>query len=323
MKMRSAECGMRNKNYSQSFRTPNSAFRTKQMKPHWLKKKLTLNGIKPMQNRLRGLKLHTVCEEARCPNLPECFANKVATVMIMGDICTRACKFCAVKTGRPGALDPDEPKNVGRWAQRLGLRHIVITSVDRDDLPDLGAPHFAETVRQTKAYNSTSIIEVLTPDFQGKSHLIFKVCEAQPEIYNHNLETVERLTPKIRSASKYSRSLSVIEQVKRNYPHQVTKSGLMLGLGEKKEEVIQTMRDLACHGCDLLTLGQYLQPTPKHFPVAEYIHPKQFEEYQKIGEEIGFKAVFSGPFVRSSYMAEGLFYKASLPFHQNGGQLHV
>jgi len=278
-----------------------------QRKPDWLKKKLQLNGIRPMQERLRGLKLHSVCEEAKCPNLPECFNKKVATVMIMGETCTRSCKFCSVKTGRPGPLDPHEPTNVGKWARELGLKHIVITSVDRDDLDDLGATHFAETVRQTKACNPASTIEVLTPDFQGKFSFIHKVCEAGPHIYNHNLETIERLTPKVRSASNYNRSLMVLKTVKDFDSKQITKSGLMLGLGETEDEVLTSLRDLYEHGCDIITLGQYLQPSPKHLPVQEYVHPDQFKKYETLGLEMGFKAVFSGPFVRSSYLADEIY----------------
>ncbi|MDO8519185.1 MAG: lipoyl synthase [Deltaproteobacteria bacterium] len=274
------------------------------MKPEWLKKRLAPQGILPMKEKLRGLGLHTVCEEAKCPNLSDCFSKQVATVMIMGDICTRSCKFCAVKTGRPRPLDPEEPANVARWVGEIGLKHVVITSVDRDDLPDLGAKHFGATVLAVKSHNPKAIVEVLTPDFQGKGELIDEVCNNKPMIYNHNLETVERLTPAVRSASKYSRSLKVIHWVKTHHPEQVTKSGLMLGLGETTEEVIQAMRDLVEAGCDLLTLGQYLQPTPKHLTVAEYIHPDQFAEYEKIGKSAGFKAVFAGPFVRSSYLAD-------------------
>lgn len=282
------------------------------MKPDWLKKPLKLNGVKPMKDRLRGLQLHTVCEEAKCPNLPECFSKKVATIMIMGDICTRACKFCAVATGRPKALDANEPENVGLWAKEIGFRHLVITSVDRDDLRDLGAAHFAETIRKVREYNPTTIIEVLTPDFQGKEPLIQLVCEAEPQIYNHNLETVERLTPSVRSASKYSRSLGLIRWVKSNFPKQITKSGLMLGLGETVPEVEKSMGDLLSHGCDFLTLGQYLQPTPKHLPVKEYIHPDQFAAYEALGKKMGFKAVFSGPFVRSSYLADEVYNQSGL-----------
>ncbi|MBI2340004.1 MAG: lipoyl synthase [Deltaproteobacteria bacterium] len=280
------------------------------MKPPWLKKKLSLTALQPMQKKLRALNLHTVCEEARCPNISECFARGIATIMIMGEVCTRACKFCAVATGRPKSLDPADPRRVAHWASSLGLKHLVITSVDRDDLPDLGAGHFAETVRQIRRENPGMIVEVLTPDFQGKGELISQVAGTGPEIYNHNLETVQRLTPRVRSASKYARSLSVISHVKKNFPRQFTKSGLMLGLGEEEEEVIGAMRDLVESGCDLLTLGQYLQPTPKHLPVVEYIHPDRFNTFKQIGEEIGFRAVFSGPFVRSSYMAEN-FLKAA------------
>lgn len=277
------------------------------MKPEWLKKKLDLSTLQKMQVKLRGLELHSVCEEARCPNISECFSKGVATVMIMGDTCTRACKFCAVKTGRPLVLDPNEPKNVANWVKKLELKHIVITSVDRDDLDDLGATHFAKTIDEVKKANPRSVIEVLTPDFQGRGECIEKVCQAGPKIYNHNLETTKRLTPHVRSASKYDRSLKVIFWVKQNYPEQITKSGIMLGLGETKEELLEAMKDLLDHQCDLLTLGQYLQPTQKHLPVKEYIHPDQFKEYQEIGKQMGFKAVFSGPFVRSSYLADELY----------------
>lgn len=283
------------------------------MKPAWLKKSYSFSDIRAMKQRLRGFQLHTVCEEARCPNISECFARGTATVMIMGDICTRSCKFCAVATGRPQPLDPNEPVHVAQWTRQLGLKHVVITSVDRDDLPDQGAQHFAKTIREVKKENPEIIVEVLTPDFQGKTELIDEVCQTDPHIFNHNLETVERLTPHVRSAAKYRRSLSVIQHVKKNYPHFYTKSGLMLGLGEKEDEVIQAMRDLVNHGCDLLTLGQYLQPSPRHLPVVDYIPPKKFDEYQKEGETLGFRAVFAGPFVRSSYMADGFFLERHIP----------
>ncbi len=277
------------------------------MKPAWLKKTYSFSEVHAMKQRLKSLNLHTVCEEARCPNISECFGRGVATVMIMGDMCTRSCKFCAVKTGRPQALDPEEPKNVAHWAKELGLKHIVITSVDRDDLSDQGSRHFAQTVFEVKRENPEIVVEILTPDFQGKTAFIDEVCKSAPHIFNHNLETVERLTSQVRSAARYERSLSVIQHVKKNYADFLTKSGLMLGLGEKEEEVIQAMRDLVAHGCDLLTLGQYLQPTPNHLPVVDYIPPKKFDEYRKEGEALGFRAVFAGPFVRSSYMADGFF----------------
>ena len=263
-----------------------------------------------MQARLRGSKLHSVCEEARCPNISECFAKGVATVMIMGDTCTRSCKFCAVATGRPLALDAQEPQNVARWVKNLNLRHVVITSVDRDDLPDLGATHFAQTVAEVRRANPQVVIEVLTPDFQGKGELVSQVCAEDLQIFNHNLETVRRLTNSVRSAAKYDRSLEVLQWVKKNHPHQVTKSGLMLGLGETHAEILESMQDLLNQGCDLLTLGQYLQPTPKHLPVIEHILPSRFDEYAVLGRKMGFKGVFSGPFVRSSYMADHLYESA-------------
>lgn len=276
-------------------------------KPEWLKKRLSLAGQRPMKSDLRDRALHSVCEEASCPNISECFSKGVATVMIMGDTCTRACKFCNVKTGRPAALDPSEPDNVAEWAQRYNLRHIVITSVDRDDLKDdLGSTHFARVVTRTKELNPNSSIEVLTPDFQGREDCVERVASSPVLVFNHNLETSERLTPHVRSASNYRRSLGVIRYVKSHHPKILTKSGMMLGLSETRDEVLKSMQDLLAHGCDLLTLGQYLQPSQNHLPVVEFIHPDQFAEYKTLGEQMGFKAVFSGPFVRSSYLADEL-----------------
>lgn len=276
-------------------------------KPEWLKKRMSLSSQRPMKNELRSLNLHSVCEEAACPNISECFSKGVATVMIMGDTCTRACKFCDVKTGRPNALDPHEPENVAKWALAAKLRYIVITSVDRDDLKeDLGSTHFAAVVKKTKEMNPASMIEVLTPDFQGREDCIDRVCQSPIFVYNHNLETSERLTPQVRSASNYRRSLGVLQYVKKYHPKIITKSGMMLGLGETRDEVLQSMQDLHDHGCDLLTLGQYLQPSQQHLPVQEYIHPDQFAEFKEQGEAMGFRAVFSGPFVRSSYLADEL-----------------
>lgn len=286
---------------------PATAESTPLRKPEWLKKRLSLSNQRPMKNDLRSLGLNSVCEEAACPNISECFSKGVATVMIMGDICTRACKFCDVKTGRPLALDPNEPENVAQWAKSYKLRHIVITSVDRDDLKaDLGSTHFAAVVKRTKEVNPTSSIEVLTPDFQGREECIDRVASAPVFVYNHNLETIERLTSQVRSASNYRRSLKVIRHVKKNHPKILTKSGMMLGLGESREETLQGMRDLVDHGCDLLTLGQYLQPSKAHLEVKEFIHPDRFAEFKELGEKMGFKAVFSGPFVRSSYLADEL-----------------
>ncbi|MCP5464306.1 MAG: lipoyl synthase [Deltaproteobacteria bacterium] len=276
-------------------------------KPPWLKKKMSLNNQRKVKAELRSLNLHSVCEEASCPNISECFAKGVATVMIMGDVCTRTCKFCNVKSGRPPALDPNEPKNVANWIKAHGYKHIVITSVDRDDLKnDLGSTHFAAVIRESKALNPNTSIEVLTPDFQGRGDCIDRVCAEQISVFNHNLETIERLTAEVRSASDYRRSLGVIAHVKKHHPHIITKSGMMLGLGESRGEVFQAMKDLRDSGCDMLTLGQYLQPSPKHLPVTEFIHPDIFDEHKQFGLDLGFKAVFSGPFVRSSYLADEL-----------------
>lgn len=276
-------------------------------KPPWLRKKLSLVKQRTVKSELRNLNLHSVCEEASCPNISECFSKGVATVMIMGDTCTRSCKFCNVKTGKPLPLDPKEPENVARWIKGHGYRHIVITSVDRDDLKDdLGSRHFAAVVRRSKEVNPQTSIEVLTPDFQGREDCIENVCRENLTVFNHNLETVERLTPQVRSASNYKRSLNVIKYVKKYHSKHFTKSGIMLGLGETRDEVLKSIQDLVDHGCDLLTLGQYLQPSQQHLPVQEFIHPDQFEEYKILGEKMGFKKVFSGPFVRSSYLADEL-----------------
>jgi lipoic acid synthetase len=276
-------------------------------KPEWLKKRLSLSSQRPMKNDLRSRGLHSVCEEASCPNISECFSKGVATVMIMGDTCTRACKFCDVKTGRPDALNPHEPDEVAEWTKLYGLKHVVITSVDRDDLKeDLGSTHFAKVIWRTKELNPMTSIEVLTPDFQGREECLDRIGESPISVFNHNMETTRELTPFVRSASDYDRSLKVIQYIKNHYPQIMTKSGLMLGLGEKKENVLKAMQDLVDHGCDLLTLGQYLQPSQKHLYVQEFIHPDQFEEYKVLGEEMGFQAVFSGPFVRSSYLADEL-----------------
>lgn len=276
-------------------------------KPPWLKKQLSLTKQRGVKSELRGLNLHSVCEEASCPNISECFSRGVATVMIMGDVCTRSCKFCNVKTGRPLSLDVNEPDHVATWVKAHGFKHIVITSVDRDDLKDdFGAKHFFQVVSRVKELNPNTTVEVLTPDFQGREDCIDIVCRSPISIFNHNLETIERLTPAVRSAANYLRSLKVIRYVKSQYPILYTKSGLMLGLGETEEEVKEAMKDLFENGCDLLTLGQYLQPSLQHIPVHEYVHPDQFKAYERFGKELGFKAVFSGPFVRSSYLADEL-----------------
>jgi len=272
--------------------------------PEWLTIRLPRpDTIKEVESMMRAKSLHTVCESARCPNMPECWSKKTATFMILGDTCTRACGFCAIKVGKGLTVDAEEPTNVAEVASTLGLKHVVVTSVARDDLPDEGSGQFAETIRSIHAQNPHTIVEVLTPDFKGKRWCIQNVTDAEPEIYNHNIETIERLHTIVRPQAKYSRTMSVLRIVKELSPKIYTKSGLMLGLGETKDEVVQTLRDLRAIGVDAVTIGQYLRPTMRHLPVAEYVHPDVFKEYEAIGEEIGFVFVASGPFIRSSYNA--------------------
>lgn len=272
--------------------------------PDWLTIRLPRpDTIKDVEQMMRGKNLHTVCESARCPNLPECWSKKTATFMILGDTCTRSCGFCAIKVGKGLELDPFEPLNVAKATKELGLKHVVVTSVARDDLPDQGAEQFAKTIRSLHKELPNVIVEILTPDFKGDEACIRTVCEAKPEIYNHNIETVERLHTIVRPQAKYDRTLSVLTMVKEIDPAIYTKSGIMLGLGETKEEVIQTLEDLRAIGVDAITIGQYLRPTMKHLPVVEYIHPDTFKDYEEIGEQMGFAFVASGPFIRSSYNA--------------------
>lgn len=272
--------------------------------PEWLTIRLPKpDKIQHVEQMMRASRLHTVCESARCPNLPECWSKGSATFMILGDVCTRHCGFCAIKTGKPLELDPQEPERLAEAAKAMGLKHIVVTSVARDDLPDEGAGQFAAVIRSLHTHIPYAIVEVLTPDFKAKRWCISRVTDANPEIFNHNIETVARLHNIVRPQAKYDRSLRVLQTVKEFDSRIYTKSGIMLGLGEKQEEVIQVMRDLRSVGVDALTIGQYLRPTGKHLPVMEYIHPKIFEEYRQIGEEMGFLFVASGPFIRSSYNA--------------------
>ncbi|HNV49901.1 MAG TPA: lipoyl synthase [Bacteroidales bacterium] len=272
-------------------------------KPEWLKIKIPAGKeyvqVKDIVNRH---KLHTICTSGLCPNIADCWGRGTATFMILGDICTRSCKFCATKTGVPAPLDPAEPLNVAKSIKLMRLKHCVITSVDRDDLPDCGATHWAETIRQVKKLNPETTLEVLIPDFLGKSHLVQTIIDTGVEVISHNLETVRRLTPKIRSAAKYDRSLEVIKQMANS--GLVAKSGIMVGLGETNDEVLQTMDDLLAVGCSVMTIGQYLQPTKRHLPVAEYVHPEQFEKWKEAGLRKGFRFVESYPLVRSSYRAE-------------------
>lgn len=252
---------------------------------------------------MRSKSLHTVCESARCPNLPECWSKKTATFMILGDTCTRSCGFCAIKVGRGLTVDQEEPENVAQVALELGLKHVVVTSVARDDLADEGSAQFAETIRSLHKARPETIVEVLTPDFKGKRWCIKNVTDAHPEIYNHNIETIDRLQTVVRPQAKYERSLNVLRTAKELDASIYTKSGIMLGLGETKEEVVKTLKDLRAAGVDAVTIGQYLRPTMRHLPVVEYVHPTQFKEYEKIGEDMGFAFVASAPFVRSSYNA--------------------
>ena len=273
-------------------------------KPDWIKVRLPSNPVFFSTKALvSDLKLHTVCESAQCPNRWECWSQGTATFMIAGERCTRACGFCAVATAKPFALEPDEPQRVAEAVKRLKLRHVVITAVARDDVKDGGALHFAETIRAVRAVDPKIIIEVLVPDFNGKDASLQTVLEAKPEIFNHNLETVERLTPLVRSRAKYRLSLEFLKRARELSPETVTKSGLMLGLGEKENELFQAMDDLIESGVRVLTLGQYLRPTPQHLPVVEYVSPETFDLYGEIARNKGFDFVASGPLVRSSYHA--------------------
>lgn len=272
-------------------------------KPEWLKINIGANLRYTETKRIVDNHcLHTICSSGRCPNMGECWGRGTATFMIAGDICTRSCKFCNTKTGKPLPLNTEEPNNVAKSIALMKLDHAVITSVDRDDLPDLGAKHWAETIIQIKTLNPNTTTEVLIPDFQGKRDLIDLVIDAKPDIISHNMETVRRLTPLVRSAAKYDTSLSVIEHIASRGVK--SKSGIMVGLGETPQEVEKLMDDLVAVGCKVLTIGQYLQPSHKHYPVREYITPKQFLEYKNIGLSKGFEQVESAPLVRSSYHAE-------------------
>jgi lipoic acid synthetase len=275
-------------------------------KPAWIRAKSPAD---PAVGRLKGVlrdnRLHTVCEEASCPNIGECFAGGTATFMIMGDICTRRCPFCDVAHGRPDPLDTDEPENLGRTIQQMGLRYVVVTSVDRDDLRDGGAAHFASCIDAIREYSPDIRVEVLVPDFRGRMDRALDILiNSPPDVFNHNLETVPSLYRKVRPGSDYAWSLNLLKRFKALHPEVPTKSGLMLGVGETIEEVEQVMRDLRAHDCDMLTLGQYLQPSVHHLPVERYVHPDEFDRLGEVGYELGFTHVASGPMVRSSYHAD-------------------
>jgi lipoic acid synthetase len=282
------------------------------VKPEWLRRKLPdPEALSKMRNLLQRHGLNTVCQGALCPNQGECFGQGTATFLILGKTCTRNCTFCAIPTEeRPPAPDPDEPRRIAGAAAELGLKHGVITSVTRDDLEDGGASHFARTVRALRDVNPEIIVEVLIPDFQGSGEALKIVLDSGPDILNHNLETVPRLYPEVRPQAVYSRSIELLRSAKTLAPNRITKSGLMLGLGEEKEEILRVMADLRQVSCDLLTLGQYLRPSGKHHPVARYVTPDEFEELRVEGEKLGFKAVFSAPLVRSSFHAAEIFKRA-------------
>lgn len=282
------------------------------LRPEWLKIKAPDAGkMIEIKGLIDELSLHTVCESAQCPNAGECFGNRTATFMIMGDICTRNCAFCAVSHGGPGPLDPAEPENLAAAAGTLGLKHVVITSVTRDDLPDGGARHFAKVVKAVRGRVVGASIELLIPDLQGDRASIAAVVAAGPDVLNHNIETVPRLYEKVRPQADYRRSVSLFKTVKEINPDMITKSGLMLGLGEKAEQVLDVMRDLHDAGCDILTLGQYLRPSVQHIEMKRYVPPTEFDSYKKAALAIGFRAVVATPLARSSYYAREAYLEAA------------
>ena len=275
-------------------------------RPDWLKVRIRANEIfEGVNQMINDLSLHTVCQEARCPNIFECWSEGTATFMILGDVCTRHCGFCAVGKGKPGALDPEEPRHVGEAVKQLGVRHAVVTSVNRDELPDGGALHFAQTIHWIRRLNPGTRIEVLIPDFCGNEEALTTVLSARPDVLNHNTETVARLYKHVRPDAKYRQSLDLLRRAdarKREHPL-LTKSGLMVGLGESVEELLETFRDIAETGCDILTVGQYLAPTPKHIPIEKYYSPEEFNNLKSQARQMGFRYVEAGPLVRSSYHA--------------------
>ncbi len=281
--------------------------------PPWFKKKMPEPRLlTSMKDLFDGLSLHTICESAICPNQGDCFSQRTATFLLLGDICTRNCTFCAVKKGVPGPVDENEPQHLAQAVERLGLRHVVVTSVTRDDLPDGGASHFAKTIALLKAKDEGLTVEVLLPDFCGSLQSLETVVDAHPDVINHNLETVPRLYPEVRPKADFQRSLRLLGQAKEFDPQIVTKSGLMVGLGETRDELLQMMEALRRVKCDLLTIGQYLQPSAHHHPVIRYVPPEEFLEYESIGKAMRFCDVASAPLVRSSFNARQLYEKARM-----------
>lgn len=280
--------------------------------PPWFRQKIPAPAVlADMRTLLDGLGLHTICESAHCPNLGGCFSRKTATFLLLGDICSRTCTFCAVSNGTAAPVDPEEPAHLAEAVAGLGLKHVVITSVTRDDLPDGGAGHFAGTVTQLRGGDPTLTVEVLVPDFGGRPESVRVVVDSRPNVINHNLETVPRLYPEVRPQADYRRSLGLLAQVKELDSGIVTKSGVMVGLGETREEMLRVMADLRQVGCDLLTVGQYLQPSAQHHPVARYVSPEEFRDYERAGREMGFSGVASAPLVRSSFDAAHLYDRAT------------
>lgn len=275
-------------------------------KPDWIRVKIPASSaVNDLKKLLRENKLVTVCEEAACPNLPECFTHGTATFMIMGDKCTRRCSFCDVAHGRPDPLDPEEPEHLGQTIAKMGLRYVVITSVDRDDLRDGGAGHFTDCIKSIRQHSPTIKIEILVPDYRGRLDIALAVTGNElPDVFNHNIETVPRLYKQARPGSDYAHSLLLLKEFKKRYPAIPTKSGIMLGLGETNDEIVQTLKDLREHDVDMVTLGQYLQPSKFHMPVSRYVTPQEFNEFADIAKKLGFKNVASGPLVRSSYHAD-------------------
>jgi lipoic acid synthetase len=303
--------------------TPEKAPSPRVPKPEWLKVRApgSENYLR-LKQLMRGLGLNTVCEEARCPNIGECWHHGTATFMILGDVCTRACGYCAVSHGRPATLDLDEPARVADAVDTLGLSYVVITSVDRDDLADGGASIFAETIRRMRALRPECRIEVLIPDFQGKSEPLYEVLDARPDVLNHNTETVPRLYRLARSGGRYPRTLELLRRAREHAPGIPTKTGVMVGLGEERDELLQVMRDLRSVGVEILTIGQYLRPTESHLPMVRYYHPSEFAELKRAALDLGFGHVESGPLVRSSYhaheQADSLAVARRVPPHQEG-----
>ena len=291
-------------------------------KPKWIKSKITNSyNFFLTKSIINKNNLNTVCQEANCPNITECWSKKHATFMIMGDTCTRACGFCDVKTGKPKPLDPLEPLKIAKATKELNLKHVVITSVDRDDLRDGGAEHFSEVINETRKLNKNTTIEVLTPDFLRKGNAYKKVVEANPDVFNHNIETVPSLYLKVRPGSRYFASLELLKSAKKINNKIFTKSGIMLGLGEEKDEILQVMDDLISAEVDFLTIGQYLQPSVKHYPLKRYVHPEEFAELKTIAESKGFLIVASSPLTRSSYHADEDFSKMK-KLRENQSQCH-